>query len=112
MREHQNWQGTNVAPAIPMAARRAVKPAAELTKPMHDVGKEATQSKRPIRIRGPNLSHKGPMRKRIKMVEPTPIMLAVHTSFLVIPMSSRISPRKGAMANQMKKAMKKPHHEQ
>ena len=83
-----------------------------LTSPVMAVGIEAMQRIMANGIRAPYLSQTGPRRKRMKMVPPTPTMEEVQTSFLVMPMSSRISERRGAMANQMKKAMKKPHHEQ
>jgi hypothetical protein len=45
----------------------------------------------------------------MKMVPATPTMLEVQTSLLLRLRSFRISGRRGAMANQMKKAMKKLH---
>jgi len=47
----------------------------------------------------------------MKMVPPTPTMLDVQISFLVRSRVSLISERRGAMENQMKKAMKKPSQE-
>mmetsp|Transcript_64841 Transcript_64841/g.173824 ORF Transcript_64841/g.173824 Transcript_64841/m.173824 type:complete len:207 (-) Transcript_64841:132-752(-) len=112
IRLDQYWQGTKVAPATPIKSRRMARPVALLTNPVHAVGMEAKQRMSMKRTRAPYLSHMGPMTKRIKIVPPTPTMEEVQTSCFVMPISSRISESKGAMANQMKKAMKKHHHAQ
>mmetsp|Transcript_23246 Transcript_23246/g.65867 ORF Transcript_23246/g.65867 Transcript_23246/m.65867 type:complete len:217 (+) Transcript_23246:895-1545(+) len=112
MRLDQYWHITKVPPATPMKRRSTARPVAVCTRPVHAVGMEAEHRTTANKMRAPYLSHPGPRTKRMKMVPPTPTMLEVHTSCLVILRSSRISPRSGAMANQMKKAMKKHHHEQ
>lgn len=63
-------------------------------------------------MRGPYLSHKGPLMKRKKMVPATEQILDVQISFLVKPSVSLTSGSRGAIANQMKNAMKKQNHEQ
>jgi hypothetical protein len=103
---------TKVPPAVPMKRRRMESPVAEFTKPVHAVGMEAKHKRIAIGMRAPHLSQAGPRAKRMKIVPPTPTMEEVQISSLVNPMSSRISERRGAMANQMKKAMKNPHQEQ
>jgi hypothetical protein len=45
----------------------------------------------------------------MKMVPATPTIDEVHISSFVSPRVSRISERRGAMANQMKKAIKNDH---
>jgi hypothetical protein len=49
--------------------------------------------------------------KRKKTVPATEQMLDVQTCCLVSPSVFEISGRRGAMANQMKKAMKKENHD-
>lgn len=66
----------------------------------------------PIKIRAPYLSQSGPLIKRIKIVPSTEQMLDVQTSCGEIFNVSLILGRSGAMANQIKKAVKNPIHEQ
>ena len=103
---------TKVPPAVPMNKRRIASPVAVSTKPVQAVGMEAQQRRTAIGIRAPHLSQQGPNTKRMKMVPPTPTMDDVQISCLVKPKVSRISERRGVIANQMKNAMKNPHHEQ
>jgi hypothetical protein len=100
---------TNVPPAIPMKRRRIAKPVAVSTKPVHAVGIEAEQRTTVKRIRAPYLSQPGPRMKRMKMVPATPTIDEVQISSFVSPRVSRISERRGAMANHMKKAIKNDH---
>mmetsp|Transcript_13031 Transcript_13031/g.17463 ORF Transcript_13031/g.17463 Transcript_13031/m.17463 type:complete len:211 (+) Transcript_13031:1011-1643(+) len=112
IREVQYWHMTNVPPAKPMKRRRTARPAAELTRPVNAVGIDAKHRMTVKRIRGPYLSHAGPRTNRMKMVPPTPAIEDVQICCLVKSSVSLISDRSGAIANQMKKAMKKDHQEQ
>ncbi len=112
IREDQNWHITKVPPAEPMNKRRIARPVALLTVPVRAVGMEAKHKTAAIGIRAPHLSQAGPRMKRIRMVPPTPTMEEVQISCLVKPKSSLISERRGAIANQIKKATKNPHQEQ
>mmetsp|Transcript_1471 Transcript_1471/g.2348 ORF Transcript_1471/g.2348 Transcript_1471/m.2348 type:complete len:214 (-) Transcript_1471:132-773(-) len=117
MRLVQNWQQTKVDPPKPMKNRRIAREAALLTRPVKAHGMEANIRRIPIRMRAPNLSHIGPLMKRMKVVPSTEQMLDVQICCLerLIPPSSigfLITGRRGAIANQMKKAVKKPIHEQ
>ena len=103
---------TNVPPAIPMNKRRMTRPAEELTKPVQAVGMDAIQRMTANKTRAPTLSQRGPRMKRMTMVPPTPMILDVQTCWFDRPSVSRISERRGAMANQTKKATKNPHQEQ
>jgi hypothetical protein len=103
---------TKVPPAVPMNKRRTVNPVEEFTNPRQAVGIDAKQRTLVKRTRDPTLSHRGPNRKRIKMVPPTPTMLEVQISSFVKLKVSRISESNGAMANQIKKAIKKATQEQ
>ncbi len=85
---------------------------AELTSPIRAQGMEANINTHPIRIRAPNLSQRGPRMKRMIMVPATEQMFEVQMSCLEISSDSFTSGRRGAIANQMKKAMKNVHHEQ
>jgi len=83
-----------------------------VTRPVKAVGMEANIKMIPIRMRAPNLSHIGPLMKRMKIVPSTEKMLDVQISCLVRPIppssgGSLITGMSGAMANQMKKAVKK-----
>src|SRR5210317_1806983 len=102
---------TKVPPAAPMKRRMMARLVALETRPVQAVGIEAKQRTTVKRTRGPTLSQKGPRRKRMKMVPPTPTMEDVQISFFVKLSVSRISERRGAIENQMKKAMKKPNQE-
>mmetsp|Transcript_6679 Transcript_6679/g.18654 ORF Transcript_6679/g.18654 Transcript_6679/m.18654 type:complete len:201 (-) Transcript_6679:191-793(-) len=112
MREVQYWHMTKVPPTRPMKRRRTMRPEAELTRPVQAVGM-AQQHRTPVkRMRAPYLSQRGPRTNLMQMVPATEMTEEVQISFLVMPRSGPISDRRGAMANQMKKAMKKHHHEQ
>ena len=63
-------------------------------------------------IRAPYLSHAGPKIKRMAIVPATLVMLEVQISFFVNSSVIRICDSSGGIANQIKKAIKKPHHEQ
>jgi hypothetical protein len=108
----QYWHMTKDPPAIPMKRRRTANPAAELTSPVMAVGMAATHKTALMRMRLPYLSQSGPSRKRMKMVPPTPTMLAVHKSVADNPRDVWISDWSGVMENQMKNAQKKDTHEQ
>ena len=103
---------TKVDPPRPMKKRRIERLIAELTTPVKAHGMEAPISTKPIRIRAPNLSHKGPNKKRMKMVPATEQIFDVHACCGVSLRVFFISGIKGAIANQMKKATKNVHHEQ
>ena len=60
----------------------------------------------PMGIRAPYLSQTGPRRNRKKMVPDTEMMLDVHSCCLLRPSEIFTSDRRGAIANQMKKAQK------
>lgn len=103
---------TKVPPAHPMNNRRMERPTAELTNPVQAVGIEHRTNTTAMGIRAPHLSQAGPSTTRIKMVPATLEMLEDQISWSESWRSSRISLRMGEMANQMKKATKKPHQEQ
>ena len=83
-----------------------------LTRPVSAHGIDAPISRTPIKRRAPYLSHMGPLMKRMTMVPATEQMLDVQISCLEIFSVSLISGKRGAMANQMKKAVKNPIQEQ
>jgi len=62
---------TKVEPPIPMKNLFTVKPVALLTRPVRPVGMALVKRMRPMGIRGPYLSQKGPRRKRITIVPDT-----------------------------------------
>jgi len=95
-----------------MKKRRAIKLEELLTRPVRAVGIEAKQRITVKRTLDPNLSHKGPRAKRKRMVPATLAILDDQTSTFVRLRVLRTSGRRGAIENQMKKAMKKFHHEQ
>ena len=103
---------TNVDPLIPINIRTTNKSVPFRTRPMQHVGMLAEPRMMLMTILGPYLSHKGPLTKRMKIVDPTPAILEFQISCLERPRSSLISLRRGAAENQMKKAMKKHHQEQ
>ena len=84
----------------------------EVTKPVNAHGILQSINSTPIKIRAPYLSQSGPLINLIKMVPATEQMLDVHTCCFVKPKVVLISGSKGAIANQIKKAVKKPIHEQ
>ena len=86
-------------------------PVKELIKPMKAVGMEATMRMEPMRMRAPYLSHRDPKTKRMTMSKATAKIFDVQISCLLRFRSTWMMGRRGAMANQMKKAMKNPHHE-
>mmetsp|Transcript_20977 Transcript_20977/g.45526 ORF Transcript_20977/g.45526 Transcript_20977/m.45526 type:complete len:169 (-) Transcript_20977:262-768(-) len=112
MRDVQNWQQTKVDPPSPMKKRRVASEAALLTRPVHAQGIEQSINSTPMRIRAPYLSHIGPLMKRMKTVPATEQMLDVQICCFEIPNVFLISGRSGAIANQMKKAVKNPIQEQ
>ena len=85
-------------------------PAREFTSPIHAVGIEASIRTQPIGIRAPYLSQTAPKTNLMQMSKATAQMLVVQISLVLRLRSSLIWGRRGAMANQMKKAMKKDHH--
>ena len=84
----------------------------EVAKPVKAHGILAAIKSTPIKIRAPYLSHIGPLINLMKIVPATEQMLDVHTCCFVKPNVVLISGSNGAIANQMKKAVKKPIHEQ
>ena len=103
---------TKVEPPNPMKKRRTARDAALLTKPVKAQGMDAKQRMMLMGIRAPYLSQSGPLTNRRKMVPATEQMLDVQICFLDRPRVSFTSGNSGAMANQMKKAVKKHPHEQ
>ena len=99
-------------PPNPIKKRRAINPSALCTVPVRAVGIEAKQRITVKSTLDPNLSHRGPRAKRKRMVPATLQILEDQISNLVSPRVLRISGRRGAAANQIKKAIKKFHHEQ
>mmetsp|Transcript_53970 Transcript_53970/g.161526 ORF Transcript_53970/g.161526 Transcript_53970/m.161526 type:complete len:201 (-) Transcript_53970:403-1005(-) len=112
MRDVQYWHMTKVDPPMPMKKRRTARAVASSTSPVRAVGTEAKQRIKAMGMRAPYLSQSGPFTKRMKMVPPTEQMDDVQICCLLNESVVRTSERSGAMANQMKKAMKKDHHEQ
>src|SRR5210317_877362 len=95
-----------------MKKRRAARDPALLTRPVKAQGMEAAARMKPIGIRAPYLSQIGPFTKRMKIVPATEQMLDVQICCLLRSRVFLISGKRGAMANQMKKAMKKQNQEQ
>jgi len=79
---------------------------------MHAHGIDAAIKTHPIKMRAPYLSQRGPRTNLMTIVPETEQMLDVQISSLLMPRDSLTSGSKGAIANQIKKAMKKDHHEQ
>ena len=98
---------TKVDPPNPMKKRSTESDVGEFTRPVMAQGMEAKARMIPMGIRAPYLSHNGPFTKRKKIVPATEQILLVQICCLVKPSVSLTSGRRGAMANQMKKAMKK-----
>lgn len=95
-----------------MKKRRAIKPSAFVIRPVRAVGIDAKHKITVKSTLDPNLSHRGPRAKRKRMVPATLQILDDQIWNFVKPKVVRISGRRGAAANQIKKAMKKFHHEQ
>lgn len=76
---------------------------------MQATGMEASINTHPIGTLAPYLSQTAPNTKRMHMSKATAQMLVVQMSCDDSPRSSLIKGRRGAMANQIKKAMKNPH---
>ena len=93
-----------------MKKRMTQRDAYELARPVQAHRMEANISMKPIGMRAPYLSQTGPLTKRKKMVPVTKVMLDVQTCCLFRSSIFTISGRRGAMANLMKKAMKKANH--
>ena len=98
---------TKVDPPNPMKKRSTESDAELFTRPVNAQGMEAKARMIPMGIRAPYLSHNGPFTKRKKIVPATEQILLVQTCCFVKPSVSFTSGSRGAMANQMKKAMKK-----
>ena len=94
-----------------MKKRMTQRDTYELARPVQAHGMEANISIKPMGMRAPYLSQSGPLRKRKKTVPATEQMLDVQICCLLSPSVFAISGRRGAMANQMKKAMKKQPHD-
>jgi hypothetical protein len=111
-RDVQYWHMTKDPPATPMNNRKTANPVAELTRPVMAHGMAAKHNTVDIKMRLPYLSQSGPNKNRMKMVPPTPTMLAVHSSCVVNPSDLRISAWSGVMENHTKNALKKENHAQ
>mmetsp|Transcript_2645 Transcript_2645/g.4895 ORF Transcript_2645/g.4895 Transcript_2645/m.4895 type:complete len:221 (+) Transcript_2645:871-1533(+) len=109
MRVVQHWHITKVDPARPMKRRIQISPVREFTRPINAVGIEAAINTTPIGTLAPYLSQTAPKTKRMQISKATAQILVVQMSCEESPRSSLIRGRRGAMANQMKKAMKKDH---
>ena len=103
---------TKVDPPNPMKKRRMESDVASFTSPVRAHGIEAAKRTTPIRIRAPYLSQRGPLMKRMTMVPATEQMFEVQICCLESPRVNCTSDMSGAMANQIKKAVKKHIHEQ
>lgn len=103
---------TKVDPPSPMKNLVTARDVTELTRPMHAHGIEAAMSTIPIKMRAPNLSHRGPRANLITIVPATEQILEVQMSLELMSRSPLTSESNGAMANQMKNARKKQNHEQ
>ena len=101
---------TKDPPATPIKRRNTARLVALLMVPVMAVGILAKQRTQAKGMRAPNLSHMGPRMKRMAMVPPTPTIDEVQISSLLNPRVVLISDKRGAMANQTKKAKKKPNH--
>ncbi len=108
----QYWHMTKVDPPRPIKKRVVARAPALFTRPMRAQGMDAPMRTQPIKIRAPNLSQRGPRENLMTMVPATEQMLEVQISCFEIPRVFFTSGRRGAMANQMKKAMKNDHQEQ
>jgi len=108
----QYWHMTNADPPSPIKKRVIDSDAVLFTSPIHAHGIDADIKTTAIKIRAPYLSQRGPRTNRMTIVPATEQMLDVQISFASIPRESLTSESKGAIANQIKKAMKKDHHEQ
>ena len=76
---------TKVDPPNPMKKRRTARETAELTRPVQAHGIEAKARMKPMGMRAPYLSQRGPLTKRRKMVPATEQMLDVLICFFVRP---------------------------
>ena len=106
MREVQYWHMTNVLPPKPMKNRRTASEVALLTRPVQAQGILAKHRMILMGILAPYLSQRGPLMNRSKMVPATEQIFEVQISFFVSPRVILISASSGAMANQMKNAVK------
>lgn len=107
----QHWHMTKDDPAIPIKRRKIANPAKVLTAPVQAVGMAANMSTAAIGRRAPYLSQTAPNTKRMTISPLTATMLVIQMSPLERSKVSRTSVSKGAMENQMKKAIKKDHQE-
>mmetsp|Transcript_5310 Transcript_5310/g.6202 ORF Transcript_5310/g.6202 Transcript_5310/m.6202 type:complete len:204 (-) Transcript_5310:56-667(-) len=111
IRVAQNWHITKLEPPSPIKKRTIARLSLFCTRPIIAAGMDASMRTVPIRIRAPNLSHRGPRRNRIIAVPATDVIFEVQISLLLIPRVSCTSGRSGAIANQMRKARKKQIHD-
>lgn len=74
------------------------------------MGIEASIKTTPIGIRAPYLSQTAPKTNLMQMSKETAQMLVVQISWVLRLRSTLIWGRRGAIANQMKNAIKKDHH--
>jgi hypothetical protein len=103
---------TNADPPSPMKNLVIDREAVLFTSPMQAHGIDAPINTIPINIRAPYLSQSGPSKKRMKIVPATEQILDVQISSFEIWRDVLTSDKRGAIANQIKKAMKNDHHEQ
>lgn len=74
---------TKVEPPIPIKNLMMARPVAVLVSPVRPVGMALLSRTRPIGMRGPYLSQKGPRRKRIAIVPDTAAIDDVQISSFV-----------------------------
>lgn len=103
---------TKVDPPRPMKKRVIARVVALFTSPINAQGILAPINTNPIKVRAPYLSQRGPSTKRMTMVPATEQMFEVQISCLEMSREIFTSERRGEIANQMKNATKKVHHEQ
>ena len=106
MRDVQYWHMTKVLPPKPMKNRMTASEVALLTRPVNAQGILAKHRIMLMGILAPYLSQRGPLMNRRKIVPKTEQMFEVQISCFVSPRVILTSESSGAMANQMKNAMK------
>mmetsp|Transcript_10214 Transcript_10214/g.24817 ORF Transcript_10214/g.24817 Transcript_10214/m.24817 type:complete len:104 (+) Transcript_10214:1361-1672(+) len=102
---------TKLDPAHPMNNRKKQSPVKLLTNPVQAVGILAAIKTPPIRMRDPNLSVSDPKTNRMTTSPLTARMLDNQICRVDKERVLLISGNNGAAENQMKKAIKKDHHE-
>lgn len=90
-------------------ATTTYSPVRLFTAPMQAVGIDANIRTDPIKIREPYLSQRDPKTNLMTISKATAKMFVVHICCPSKSRSSAMRGRRGAIANQIKKATKKPH---